>query len=599
MLLRLSFYLISTSILLLDVAAANEPSLGCGNAVNQPPCATSSNASKSVKIAGPAPNFKKGTSWWFSDTYNAAQEQVFERLRNEFQQDPWGICTLKTGAIPAFAFDKRQREVSPMDVLSNHSEIFDSELVSFTGNIDLQRADQHVMANQLDYNQNSGVLDLYGDILYSDTGVAIHGDSARINLQEDSSLLRDVSFIIPASPVRGSAKAVYRDSATFSRYNDATYTACEPGNQDWMVHASKMKVNDETGRVAIKNAWLEFKNMPVMYIPYGSFPVDNRRLTGLLTPTIGLSNRSGVDISMPFYWNVAPNYDLTLTPRYMSKRGFMMGTDFRYMWEGSEGQISVEMMPEDKLTDEMRWGGSLQHETKIMDNLNVDVNANYVSDKSYFSDLDGTLGMSNRNRYLGSDANLNYELSWMAFNARVENYQNIDPNSSDRDVPYRRLPQLTLDMFQAFEQLPYDIPLELALNSEFVYFQRHFADGEPEGSRFNIEPAISFPFVNQSGFVIPKVAVQHTSYWLTENDGSRSNYLNKTLPIVSLDSGLFFERDFASNFGALTHTIEPRLFYLYVPYVNQDDLPDFDTSEYDFNMGQLFRSNEFNGVDKT
>ncbi|MCK5355466.1 MAG: LPS assembly protein LptD, partial [Methyloprofundus sp.] len=392
------------------------------------------------------------------------------------------------------------------------------------------------------------------------------------------------------SPIRGSAGVVYRDSPTFSRYKDVTYTACEPGNQDWMLHASKMKVNDETGRVAIKHGWMEFKSVPVMYFPYGSFPVDDRRLSGLLTPTIGLSQRSGFDISLPFYWNIAPNYDLTLTPRYMTERGFMMGTDFRYLWHNSTGEINVEVMPEDQQTDELRWGGSYQHTTRFTENLKLAIDANYVSDNAYFSDLDGTLGVNNRKRYLESDAHLSYTLPWMALTTRVENFQNIDPNSKDSNVPYRRLPQVKLDMFKTLDSFP----LALALDSEYVYFQRHYPDGKPEGQRFNIKPSVSFPFVSPSGFIVPKVALQHTQYWL--NDSAKyDDSLSKTLPVVSLDTGLFFERDFDS----LTHTIEPRLYYLYVPYVDQSDIPNFDTSQYDFNSNQLFRDNEFNGVDKT
>jgi len=572
--------------MLLNTVAADELDSKCKKTDIQPQCVVSGGLNAEAVVA------EEANSWWFADTYDTAQEQTFMRLQAEFEQDPWSVCTLRAGAGPIdYSYDKRLRETMPMNVSANSSEMFDSELVSFSGNIDLKRADQHVMGNHVDYNQAAGVLDLYGDILYSDTGMALHSQSARVNLSEERSLLRDVSFIIPTTPMRGSASVVYRDSPSFSRYKDVTYTACAPGNQDWMLHASKMKVNDETGRVAIKHAWMEFKSVPVMYFPYGSFPVDDRRLTGLLTPTLGLSGRNGFDISLPFYWNIAPNYDLTLTPRYMVKRGFMLGTDFRYLWHESTGEINIEVLPEDQLTNELRWGGSFLHTTRFTNDLKLKIDANYVSDKAYFSDLDGTLGVNSRNRYLESDAELSYTLPWMSLTTRIENFQNIDPNEANSNVPYRRLPQVKLDMFKSFDSFP----LELALDSEYVYFQKHDLDGDREGQRFNIEPSVSFPFVSQSGFIIPKVALQHTQYWLNEQVTSSANSLSKTLPMVSLDTGLFFERDFES----LTHTIEPRLYYLYVPYVNQDDMPDFDTSQYDFNSNQLFRDNEFNGVDKT
>ncbi|MCF7971136.1 MAG: LPS assembly protein LptD [Methylococcaceae bacterium] len=527
---------------------------------------------------------------WFSDTYSSAQEQLFKRLQQQFKQDPWAMCSLKLGQ-PTFMVDKQLRELAPINVSADQSEIFDQKMTNFSGDIDLERADQRVLADEADYNRNSGVLDLYGDVIYTDGGMALYGSSVRMNLNEDKSLLRDVSYILPASPIRGSADVVYRDSPTFSRFSDVTYTACEPGNQDWILHASKMKVNDDDGTASIKHGWLEFKQVPVMYIPYGSFPTDDRRKTGLLTPTVGYSQRTGADMALPFYWNVAPNYDLTLTPRYMSSRGFMMGTDFRYLWTDSEGDIKVEMMPEDTQTKDLRWGGSFQHKTQLTKDVSFDWDANYVSDSAYFNDLDGSLGMSHRSRYLESDANIAYTLPWMTLTAKAENYQNIVPNQDDKLLPYRRLPQIKLDMVKDFNELP----IALALDSEYVIFQRHFPDGQTEGQRLNLKPSISFPFIYDSGFITPKVALQHSQYWLGGDAPLASTNASKTLPFVSVDSGLFFERDFES----LTHTIEPRLFYLYVPYTEQSDMPNFDTSLYDFNSGQLFRDNEFNGPDKT
>lgn len=582
---RLLLFFISTSMMHLSIAEAKGDFLECKKGIKKiNKCLENERAQR----------FEKANSTWFSDTYSVAQERVFKRLQSEFKHNPWSACTLRVGGKNDYTYDKSLRDQSPMTVLADSSEMFDTELMSFSGNIDLHRADQHVMANQADYNEAAGILDLYGDILYSDSGMALYGTSAQVNVSQNRSLLRHVSFILPTSPMRGSASAIYRETPSFSRYSDVTYTACEPGNQDWMLHASRMKVNNETGRVAIKHGWMEFKSVPVMYFPYGSFPVDGRRLTGLLTPVFSPSGRSGFDMSLPFYWNIAPNYDLTLTPRYMTKRGFMLGADFRYLWYQSEGEISVEIMPRDQQTETFRWGGQVQHTTRFTEDLKLEIDANYVSDRAYFSDLDGALGVNNRNRYLESDAEISYTLPWMSFTTRVENFQNIDSNAKNSDVPYRRLPQVKLDAFKAFD----DFSLELALDSEYVYFQRHFPDGEREGQRLNIKPSISTPFVSASGFIIPKVAMQHTQYWLNNQanlDANTTNSLSKTLPILSLDTGLFFERDFES----LTHTIEPRLYYLYVPYTSQSELPDFDTSQYDFNINRLFRDNEFNGVDKT
>ncbi len=537
----------------------------------------------------------KNVWWWFNDSFDPYQEQAFKALHANFAKDPWGMCHSKAAIQPVFHADKALRNVTPADVYADGTEIFDEDAVRFYGDINFQRADQFIQADQADYNKASQELDLYGDIIYKDGGFAFYGDSARMSLEDNTSILRNALFLLPSSPGRGRAEVIYRENSFLSRMKDVAYTRCEPGNQDWMLHASKMKINDETGRASIKHGWLEFKNLPIMYFPYGSFPIDDRRLSGLLSPKFGFSGRNGVDISLPFYWNIAPNFDAILTPRYMGERGFMIGTDFRYLWKNSNGQINVEVMPEDKLIKELRWGGSYQHTTYFSPQMKLSWDANFVSDSAYFSDLDGNLGVNNRERYLRSDVNYDIALPWMSFSARIENYQNIDPGQSDHDAPYRRLPQIKLDMHKTVASLPIGVPIGLDLDSEYVVFQRHFPDGQPAGQRLNFKPSISLPFIDQGGFIIPKFALQHTQYWLSGQSNTASNSLSKTLPIVSLDSGLFFER----NFESLSHTIEPRLFYLYVPYVDQSDMPNFDTSLYDFNSSSLFRDNEFNGVDKT
>lgn len=283
MLLRLLLFFVNISMMVLTVAKADELDAECNTSSAAQGCALQETEIQAAQ--------QINNSFWFNKTYDVEREQVFSRLQAQFDQDPWSVCSLKLGAQSTYSIDKQLREKAATDVFSGGSEIFDAEFISLTGNLDLKRADQHLMANQADFNQASGVLNLYGDIIYSDDGMAMHSTSAQVNLQNDSSLLRDVSFIIPSSPIRGSADVVYRDSPTFSRFKEVTYTACEPGNQDWILHASRMKVNDETGRATIKHGWMEFKSVPVMYFPYGSFPIDDRRLTGLLTPSVGLSGR--------------------------------------------------------------------------------------------------------------------------------------------------------------------------------------------------------------------------------------------------------------------------------------------------------------------
>jgi len=215
----------------------------------------------------------------------------------------------------------------------------------------------------------------------------------------------------------------------------------------------------------------------------------------------------------------------------------MIGTDFRYLLKKSRGEINVEILPVDNLTNTTRWGGSMQHKSQLSEHLSVSMDGNYVSDSAYFSDLNSTLGM-NRSRYIKSQADLNYSLPWLSFSTHIDNYQNINPNQPDSNVPYRRLPQVQLNLHKSFKSLP----LDLALNSSYVFFQRHFPDGNPEGQRLSIRPSISLPFSFSSGFFKPKLDLQQTQYWLRDSANKLvTQNASTTLPLLSVDSGLFFD----------------------------------------------------------
>lgn len=531
----------------------------------------------------------------FADSFSEAEEIVFQQLQLEFDENPWGMCSSVDHFGPQFLRNKITSSETSTEIYANVLDTFDADVINFLGDVDFLSEGRSALANQADYNKKSANVALFGDVIYKDSGMALYSSSTKIELESNKSLLRDALYVLSPGAKRGSADVIYRESGALTRLKNPSYTSCPPGNQDWVLHASKMKINDDTGRAAIRNGWLEVKNVPVMYIPYASFPTDDRRKTGLLMPTFGFSGRNGFDLTQPFYWNIAPNYDLTVFPRYMGERGFMLGADFRYLGKSYQGKIGFEVLPEDKLAKAeetapaTRWGLNVQHLARPIKHLNLAVDVNYVSDKSYFSDLGGNLDTTSRNRNLVSNADANYRLDWLDLGLHVDNYQNIDPSRDDSSLPYRRLPQVTFNMRKSFK----DFPVKLDWKSEYVYFQRHTEDGRTEGQRLNIKPSISFPVISQAGFVVPKIALQHTQYWLDEQNTNEK--LSKTLPIVSLNSGLFLERDF----GKFRHTIEPRLYYLYVPYVDQSDLPNFDTSLADFNTGQLFRDNTFTGADKT
>ncbi len=517
------------------------------------------------------------------------EEQVFYALQEQLQQDPWAQCTLALGAKPEF-LSRQEKPQGPMNVSADYSEVFDKEITSFWGNIDLTRENQHVQADMATYDAVSEVLDVQGHIYYRDEGLSLFSDSAQMKLASDQAVMRNAKFIVPTMPVRGTAQVIYRDSETLSHYKDVAYTSCAPGNQDWVMHASRLKMNMQKGKGAVKHAWLEFKGIPVIYLPYLSFPTDNRRLSGLLAPNFGVTEKGGVDIRVPYYWNIAPNYDATVWARYLTKRGGMLGGDFRYLTRSSRGSVDLEIMPFDKFLNKTRWQGSFKNFTQFTPRLRSNIDINYVSDEQYFNDLGNSLSIAN-SRFLRSHADINYNRPGVAFSTLVENYQIIDETLTSELKPYRRLPQVALNLNKALRV--FDTPLNLGMGNNYVFFQH---DSKVQGQRLNVHPYVDFPFSTPGAIATPKLSYQYTQYWLDNQTPGKASNISRGLPIFSLDSGVFFDREFTGL--GLRHSIEPRLYYLYVPFTNQDDIPLFDTSSNDFIFSQLFRENRFNGIDR-
>ncbi|MGZ8919063.1 MAG: LPS-assembly protein LptD, partial [Methylobacter sp.] len=471
----------------------------------------------------------------------------------------------------------------------------ENEIYSYTGNVEMTRADQRSVSNKATYDTVSETLDLQGSVYYSEDELALHSESASLNLASDQARLREALFISPATPLRGRAKTIYRESSTISRYKGVAYTSCRPGNQDWVVHASELKMNKISGQGSAKNAWLEFKGTPVFYSPYMSFPIDNRRLSGFLAPSFGNTQRGGASLSTPYYWNIAPNYDATLRPRYLSKRGAVLGADFRYLTEMTKGAADFEFMPHDSLLNKSRYLAAIKNTTQFSPHIYSNFDLNKVSDKDYLADLGNALSMSTYSSFLYSQANLGYVNQGGSLRGHVDSYQSIDKAVLDTGMPYRRLPQVNLNLNHTFKFMP----LNTSMDAEYAYFQH---DALVNGQRTNVKPSVSFPLQTASAFLTPKLSLQSTQYSLSNPKGGAaslaSNSISRTLPIFSTDTGLYMEKEVNFSNRSYLHTLEPRLFYLYIPNTEQSNIPIFDTSFYDGSFNSLFLENRFSGLDR-
>ena len=393
---------------------------------------------------------------------------------------------------------------------------------------------------------------------------------------------------------RGDAKLILFEGPDKKRLKNARYTTCEVGVDDWYIKSSELSLNSYAQTAVAKNASVEFKGVPILYSPYLSFSFSGERESGLLAPTIGSTSKSGFEVLTPYYWNISPNKDATLATRYLSKRGVQLQGELRYLSEQYSGIDSIEYLNNDQQTGDSRYYANLKHTQNFGNGWSAGYALEKVSDNKYFSEL-STHIISTSRVNLGQGANVSYYGDVWQFSAQVQKYQTLDGVS----YPYQSLPSLNLNATKDWDLIT------TQLISQYTNFQRDpSAPIAATGSRAYAYPNISMPLLKSYGYITPKFGVNMTNYSLTNNNfvvngaNVSNNSASRTLPIFSLDSGLYFDRDVNIVKNSYTQTIEPRLYYVYVPYRNQDQLPVFDTSLADLNFSTLFSENQFTGNDR-
>ena len=393
---------------------------------------------------------------------------------------------------------------------------------------------------------------------------------------------------VNSSKARGDAKKILFEGQDKKQLKDARYTTCEAGVDDWYIKTKELELNNYTESGVAKNAYIEIKGVPVLYTPWIGFSFSNQRKSGLLAPTYGTTSKNGLEISVPFYWNISPDMDATLTTRTLSKRGVQLQGEFRYLEEKFSGIDSLEYLSSDNQTSENRYYASLTHQHNLGSGWSAGYSLEKVSDDEYFSDLSTRIVTTSRIN-LPQQFNIDYANENWRFNGLAQKFQTLDKLS----YPYERLPQLTLTGSKYFGDV------NANLYTQLVAFDSNINDPaiKPNGTRLTLYPSISLPMHQSYGYITPKIGIHHTSYNLN-NIANNLESQQRTLPIASIDSGLFFDRDFKISNRAYTQTIEPRLFYVYIPNTKQSDIPIFDSSTSDLNFSTLFRENQYTGNDR-
>lgn len=461
----------------------------------------------------------------------------------------------------------------------------DQELEA-AGSVRLRKRGAAVFSDQLHLSFPDQQFTATGHVRFEKEGDVITGEQLFYDLNNDSGYIDKPEYRLPRYGARGNASRLVAENRDLYKINKATYTNCDVGDDDWFMRIDRLELDRIRDIGVAHNATVVFKGVPILYSPYLDFSLSGRRKTGLLPPTIGSTGQSGFEYTQPFYWNMAPNRDATIAPRLLAKRGVLMNGDFRYLEPDLKGEMHGEYLPDDRQKHETRYGYSWQHQQNFGNGFSGVLDLQGVSDDTYFTDLSDKIAATSQTN-LNREGDLFYDGGWWNLNTRVQRFQTLQDPLAPVVPPYARVPQITLNMNRQT-----DMPLDFGLQGEYVEFDHPFL---LNGRREILYPSISAPFRTSFFYIAPKVGYHTTSY--SFEDPTRPDE-SRHLPVYSLDSALTFERETTLWGRAFLQTLEPRLYYVYIPFRPQDQLPIFDTALADFNLAQIFTENQFTGGDR-
>ncbi len=467
--------------------------------------------------------------------------------------------------------------------------------ITLSGNVQATQGERSVSADTLRYNQITREIHASGTVQYDDSTLQVSGTDAQMS-STGSAQVGKASFLLKSSAGRGTAENIQLSPDGRLALDAVRYTSCPPGSTDWELKLSGLDINQQAGTGTGRNVRLEFQGIPIFYTPWISFPVGNQRKSGFLFPSFGGSSRGGNAFTVPWYWNIAPEMDDTITPTWDTSRGFKLDNEFRHMSESSKASLVTGYLPHDNNTGDWRGLAQLNYRNDFTDVMRLDIDAAEVRDTQWFEDF-GQTRDSTSLVYLNRLASLSaYSENWRGA-LHLQNLQVIDTTIPLTDRPYTRLPQITL---VGHEALPFGV--EFDLDSELSYFTRGETDSTTRtksitGGRLYLQPELSMPLRTRGMYVTPSVSWHYTRYQLQNTPSGAERSASLSAPAYALDTGMVFERLGGSKRQRL-YTLEPRLLYSYVPYREQAGLPIFDTGMPDFNLVQLFRTNRFIGPDR-
>ncbi|NPU92296.1 MAG: LPS-assembly protein LptD [Gammaproteobacteria bacterium] len=465
------------------------------------------------------------------------------------------------------------------------------------GDVKIRQGNRELESDTVRLDRTSRESELSGNVMIRQPGMLIRGDQAKVNMDRKEIDARGTEYVIHSIHAHGTAGRIHNKGEKKLILDESSYTTCEPNDDAWRINAGRIKLDQESGWGEVEDATVEIGGVPIVWLPWWMFPIDDRRQSGFLFPLVGNNSESGVRVGIPYYLNLAPNYDATLTPTLIGERGTMLEGEFRYLTPNTEGFVGGAYLPSDNSYENLDRRMLSWKQNSHYGRMISQVDYTRVSDIDYFEDLDTSLATS-ATTHLEQRANLNYFGERWGTGAIVQQYQTIDDTIADSDLPYRKLPQLYANgIIPTFHS-----PLEFTLGTEYIYFEHPEADDPTllvadNADRARLAGGVRYNFNRSWGYMVPSYSERYRYYNISGGPMDQQEP-DLHVPVFNIDSGLYFDRPFEMGDRHFSQTLEPRLYYLYVPYQDQNDLPLFDTSKNSFGYEQLFRDNRFTGGDR-
>lgn len=505
-----------------------------------------------------------------------------EALSSE-QQKP--IATGCCGAYvdPLAAASSEEVASENVNISGEKSQITkDSTLM--TGNVELHQGKRILTGDSAELFNDPQSVQLEGHVTYREPGFLLEGNKATVNLEQNELSISDARYVLHEQHVHGEAKRIQRKEQGVIYLTESTYTTCEPADPLWKLRSQTMTLDTEQGQGTVRHVRLEINEIPIFYFPYLRFPINDQRQSGFLVPSFS-SSEDGIDVAIPYYFNLAPNYDLTLIPRYIADRGTQLGGEFRHLSPHFNSVAAGALLPDDKLANEDRWLTTFNQRGGAQQPWSTTIDFSRVSDADYFKDL-SAIGLSvSQKTHLKQAGSLSYMTDHWDTQVEVESFQTLRNDSNIND-PYEKLPALSADGSYFLNHGFYT-----KLAQQFAQFE-HSDSTQVTGNRLAADYQLGWRNDDQAFYIEPALQLHYRGQQL---DNTPTDKRPETIaPGFTIDTGLIFDK----TGQHYSHTLEPRLFYAYTDYENQDDFQLFDTDEIDFTYTQLYENIRFAGDDR-